>query len=65
MLVNILLDMTIKETNIDLEIFINKVPELILVYADDIDTVGSRMIKIKYIFLHIENEINGELVETE
>lgn len=51
--------MTIKETNIGLKIFINKVdssrsfPELILVYADDTNTAESS-IKIKYIFLNIK-----------
>lgn len=53
--------MTIKETNIGLKIFINKVdssrsfPELILVYADDTNTAESS-IKIKYIFLNIVKE---------
>lgn len=48
--------MTIKETNIGLEIFSNDRPEMILAYADDIDTVGSSTIKTKEMFLRVENE---------
>lgn len=34
--------MTIKKTNIKVEVFSNQGPVMILVYADDTDTVGTK-----------------------
>ncbi|XP_060518457.1 uncharacterized protein LOC132697179 [Cylas formicarius] len=56
LLFNIVLDMAIKEANIGLEIFTNKGPEMILAYADDIDTVESSTIKTIEMFMNIEKE---------
>lgn len=46
--------MTIKEVN--LETFANHGPEMILVYADEIDTVGNITFKTKETFVMIEKE---------
>lgn len=39
-----------------LEMFTNKDPEMILAYADDLNTVGNSTIKTKEIFMNIEKK---------
>ena len=56
LLFNIVLDMAIKNANIGLEIFTNQGPEMLLAYADDIDTVGGSTVKTKEMFVKIEKE---------
>lgn len=56
LLVNIGLDMVIKEANIKREVFSNYDPGMILAYAGDIDTVESSTTKMKKMFIKIEKE---------
>lgn len=55
-LFNIVLDAAIKRANIDVEVFSNSGPNLLLAFADDIDLVSKTTIKTKELFGKIEKE---------
>lgn len=55
-LFNIVLDAAIRRANVDVEVFSNSGPNLLLAFADDIDLVSKTTIKTKELFGKIEKE---------